>query len=328
MPDSAPLTPDDDAPAISPRRLRARALMLLALMAALLVGGVLYLLYVRGAFEPTQPLFLKCENSEGIATGMDMTFAGFPIGRVRRIRMGRDGQALVRVDVNVSTAHLLRESTVFLLETNIVGAAKLRAVTAQMDDPPLPPGSRRPLLRGDLAAELPRILAEASALMRNLEQLTASDSALAVALTDVQALTRRLSAPARGGLLGAITGDPRDAKRVSRLLESSETLVLNLDALAKNANTQVLGPKGLTGDAQAALRQVQKMLDELRASLKKIDAILGDAKNITGNVEGATTDLQDLRDEVDANLQRAETLMNSLNRRWPFASGAKELTLP
>lgn len=328
MPDSAPLTPDDDAPAISPRRLRARALMLLALMAALLVGGVLYLLYVRGAFEPTQPLFLKCENSEGIATGMDMTFAGFPIGRVRRIRMGRDGQALVRVDVNVSTAHLLRESTVFLLETNIVGAAKLRAVTAQMDDPPLPPGSRRPLLRGDLAAELPRILAEASALMRNLEQLTASDSALAVALTDVQALTRRLSAPARGGLLGAITGDPRDAKRVSRLLESSETLVLNLDALAKNANTQVLGPKGLTGDAQAALRQVQKMLDELRASLKKIDAILGDAKNITGNVEGATTDLQDLRDEVDANLQRAETLMNSLSRRWPFASGAKELTLP
>lgn len=327
MPDTS-LPPDDDAPAISPQRLRVRALMLLALMAALLVGGVLYLLYVRGAFEPTQPLFLKCENSEGITTGMDMTFSGFPIGRVRRIRMGRDGQALVRVDIKVSHAHLLRESTIFLLETNIVGAAKLRAVTSQLDDPLLPPGSRRPLLRGDLAAELPRILAEASALMNNLVQLTSGESALSKALDDVHRLTERISTPVKGGVLGAITGNPRDGQRLSRLLENADALVLNLDALAKNANTQVLGPKGLTGDAQTALRQVQKMLDELRESLKKIDAILGDAKNITGNVEGATTDLQDLRDEVDANLQRAETLMNSLSRRWPFASGAKELKLP
>ena len=31
---------------------------------------------------------------------------------------------------------------------------------------------------------------------------------------------------------------------------------------------------------------------------------------------------------IASNLQRAETLMNSLSRRWPFASGAKELTLP
>lgn len=327
MPDTS-LPPDDDAPAISPQRLRVRALMLLALMAALLVGGVLYLLYVRGAFEPTQPLFLKCENSEGITTGMDMTFSGFPIGRVRRIRMGRDGQALVRVDIKQTHAHLLRESTIFLLETNVVGAAKLRAVTSQLDDPLLPPGSRRPLLRGDLAAELPRILAEASALMNNLVQLTSGESALSQALEDVHRLTERISTPVKGGLLGAITGNPRDGQRLSRLLENADALVLNLNALAKNANTQVLGPKGLTSDAQTALRQVQKMLDELRESLKKLDAILGDAKNITGNVEGATTDLQDLRDEVDANLQRAETLMNSLSRRWPFASGKQELKLP
>ena len=322
------LLPDDTAPAISPQRVRVRALMLLALMATLLVGGVLYLLYVRGAFEPTQPLFLKCENSEGISTGMDMTFSGFPIGRVRRIRMGRDGQALVRVDINTSTAHLLRESTVFLLETNIVGAAKLRAVTSQFDDPPLPPGSRRPLLRGDLAAELPRLLAEASTLMNNLVELTSGESALSQALEDVHRLTERISTPVKGGLLGAITGNPRDGQRASRLLENADALVLNLDSLAKNANTQVLGPKGLTSDAQTALRQVQKMLDELRASLKKIDDVLGDAKAISGNARDATADLQDLRDEVDANLQRAETLMNSLSRRWPFANGAKELSLP
>ena len=327
MPDSS-LPPDDAVLAISPQRLRVRALMLLMLMAALFVGGVFYLLHVRGAFEPTQPLFLKCEDSDGISVGMEMTFAGFPIGRVRRIRMGRDGQALVRVDINQSTAHLLRESSVFLLETNIVGAAKLRAVTSQLDDPPLPAGSRRPLLRGDLAAELPRILAEASTLMNNLAQLTSSESALSSALQDIHKLTERLNAPAKGGLLGALTGDQQDAKRASRLLESSEALVRNLDTLTKNANTKVLGPKGLTSDAQTAMRQVQKMLDELRASLKKIDAILGDAKAISGNAKDASTDLQALRDEVDANLQRAETLMNSLSRRWPFASGAKELTLP
>ncbi len=334
---SPALPPDDDGSAlfISPRRLHARALALLALMAALLIGGAYYLLHIRGAFRTWQPLYLICEDSEGISVGMEMSFVGFPIGRVREIRPTRDkeGNVRARVHVNVdarAARHWLRTSSVFLLEKSIVGAARLRAITNVPDDPPLPAGSQRELLRGDLTAELPLLLAEARALLRNLEQLTAADSALAGALLDVQEITQRLAAPHQGGLLAALTGDAEDARRAAalierttRVLEGADTLLRRLGALTKNANAQVLGPKGLTRDAQTAMRQLHGLIGELRGSIKHIDAVLGDAKAISGNTRAATNDLHELREEVEANLQRAETLMNSLGRRWPFASGDK-----
>ena len=334
MSDPTTLPSSGDEPAISPQRVRLRALMLLVLMAALLAGGAYYLLHIRGAFTKWQPLYLICEDSEGISVGMEMTFVGFPIGRVREIRPTRDKDGNVRARVHVDirprvASRWLRTSSVFVLEKNIVGAARLRAITNVPDDPPLPSGSERNLLRGDLSAELPQLLAQARALLDNLVQLTSAESALSGALLDVQEITQRLAASGQGGLLATITGNEQDAERLSRLLESSETLVRHLDTLAKNANAQVLGPKGLTRDAQAAMRQLQKLLDELRGSMNKLDAVLGDAKAISGNVQGATTNLQELRDEVDANLQRAETMMNSLSRRWPFATGSdKNIRLP
>ena len=51
----------------------------------LVIGSGLYLLYARGAFESTQELVLVADDSEGVTVGMDLTFSGFPIGRVRRI---------------------------------------------------------------------------------------------------------------------------------------------------------------------------------------------------------------------------------------------------
>ena len=63
------------------------------------MGSGLYLLYARGAFEPTQTLVLTADDSEGVVVGMDMTFSGFPIGRVRRIELAEIGNARIVVDV-------------------------------------------------------------------------------------------------------------------------------------------------------------------------------------------------------------------------------------
>ena len=45
-------------------------MLLLALMAVLVVGSGLYLLYARGAFEPTQRLVLVADDSEGVVVGV------------------------------------------------------------------------------------------------------------------------------------------------------------------------------------------------------------------------------------------------------------------
>ena len=181
--------------------LELKAAMLLLFTLALIVGSGLYLLYARGAFEPTQTLVLTADDSEGVVVGMDVTFSGFPIGRVRRIELAETGNARIVVDVAQKDAHWLRESSVFTLVRGVVGGTNIRAYSGILTDPPLPAGAVRPVLRGDATAEIPQLMASARELLGNLNALTAQDAALGSSLANVQALTQRLNGP--GGALGA-----------------------------------------------------------------------------------------------------------------------------
>ena len=67
-----------------PKNLQFRVGLLLGLTIMVAAGFLLYTLYARGVFEATQRLTLIADNAEGVSIGMDLTFSGFPIGRVRR----------------------------------------------------------------------------------------------------------------------------------------------------------------------------------------------------------------------------------------------------
>ena len=87
---------DDDPPAAQPvRYLELKAALLLALLVALIGGTALYLMYARGVFEQTQRLVLLVDDSEGVRVGMDLTFSGFPIGRVRGVELSADRKSVV-----------------------------------------------------------------------------------------------------------------------------------------------------------------------------------------------------------------------------------------
>ena len=104
-----------------------RAKWLIVLTAFLLVGSIVFILYARGAFESSQRLTLITEDSEGATVGMSLTFAGFQLGRVTRIRLGEDGNAHLEVDIPQSEAHWLKTSSVFTLERNLLGGTRLKA---------------------------------------------------------------------------------------------------------------------------------------------------------------------------------------------------------
>jgi len=306
---------------------KAAALMLFTLL--LIVGSGLYLLYARGAFEPTQTLVLTADDSEGVVVGMDMTFSGFPIGRVRRIELAESGNARIIIDVPRKDAHWLRQSSVFTLVRGIVGGTNIRAYSGMLTDVPLPDGAVRPVLRGDATAEIPQLMASARELLGNLNALTAEDAALGSSLSNVRALTDRLNGPQ--GMLGVLTGNDADARKIMATLERTNTLLARLDGLATRADKQVFGGDGakdaLVPEVRAAVGQLNALLAETRTSLKKVDAVLAEAQAIGANAREATTDLGALRAEVESNLRKVETLVNEINRKWPFARDT-ELKLP
>ncbi|BEU97240.1 MCE family protein [Acidovorax sp. DW039] len=308
--------------------LEIKAALLLLLTLLLIVGSGLYLLYARGVFEPTQTVVLVAEDSEGVVVGMDMTFSGFPIGRVRRIELAETGNARIMVDVPRKDAHWLRESSVFTLVRGLVGGTNIRAYSGILTDPPLPDGAVRPVLRGDATAEIPQLMATARELLGNLTALTAQDAALGSSLAQVQALTQKLNGP--GGALGVLMGNEADARKVLTTLERTNALLARLDGLVLRADQHVFGRDGkdaLVPEVRAAVGQLNGLLTDTRASLKKVDAVLAEAQAIGANAREATTDLGALRADVEANLRKVEGLANELQRKWPFARET-EIKLP
>ena len=325
MDDSKPPTPLPGPPAPTPAHLEFKATLLLIALLLMVGAAALYLSYARGAFESTQQLVLVADDSEGVGVGMDITFAGFPVGRVRRTELAPDGNVRILVDVPVKDAHWLRTTSVFTLVRSLVGGTNIRAYSGVLTDPPLPDGAVRNVLRGDATAEVPRLLADARQLLQNLNAISAEGSPVNESLANVKAFTEKLNAPS--GAMGALLGGDAQAAKLLSALDRTNTLLARLDGLAAKADTQVFGADGLMRDARATVQQLSVMLGEARASLKRVDAVLEEARAVGENARVATTDLGALRADVETSLRNIDQLINEVNRKWPFARDT-ELKLP
>lgn len=279
---------------------------------------------------------LAADDSEGVVVGMDLTFSGLPIGRVRRIELGTDGNARILIDVPRQDARWLRSSSVFTLVRGLVGNTKLRAYSGVLADPPLPDNAERRVLAGDATGEIPKLMAAARDLVQNLNGLVAPGAALSGSLGPLQVATERLAGPR--GVLGLRLANEADADKLLRtpdranaLLARVELLAGHADTLAVQADAQIFGPQGLMPETRAAVLQMGALLGDARAKLTRVDGVLAEGQAIASTTRSATrsatTDLGALRSEVEASLRKVQQLVDELNRKWPFARDI-ELLLP
>jgi len=327
---SPALPPKDPVPHMA--SLERKALVLLTTVALTIVGFVLYVMFARGVFEQTQQLVLTSDDSEGVIVGMDMTFSGFPIGRVRRIELADNGKVRIVMEVPQKDARWLRTSSIFTLERGMVGDTRIRAFSGILTDPPLPANAERALLRGDMTAEIPRVVASVRALLENLENMTAEQSSVNTSLAHLKTVTERLTS--RYGMLTGVLGSEDNAKKLIATLDNS-------NALLKNADQRVFGKGGVVDDTQATLKSTQAtlsssqaaiaqltaLLTDTRQTLTKVDAVLGEAQAVGANARTVSADLGILRTEVEANLRKISQLTDEINRKWPFARDT-EIKLP
>jgi phospholipid/cholesterol/gamma-HCH transport system substrate-binding protein len=260
-----------------------------------------------------------------VVVGMDMTFSGFPIGRVGSIELAPDGKARILVDVPLKQAHWLRQSSVFTLVRGLVGNTNIRAYSGILTDPLLPDGAVREVLRGDASADIPRLMSAARDLVESVQTLVSNEGALGGSLANVQQLTEKLKGPT--GALGVLLGNDAEAQKLLLTLERSNTLLARLDGLTLRADTQVFGPGGVMPETRATIVQLNGLLGEARGSLRRVDAVLVEAQAVGANARVATADLGTLRAEVESSLIKVESLVNEINRKWPFARET-EVKLP
>jgi phospholipid/cholesterol/gamma-HCH transport system substrate-binding protein len=303
-----------------------RAKFLIGLTALLLVSAIVFILHARGAFESSQRLILITDDSEGATVGMSLTFAGFQLGRVTRIRLGEDGNAHIEVDIPQSEAHWLKVSSVFTLERNLLGGTRLKAYSGILEDPVLPDGAVRPLLRGDATADIPKVAGTARELLENLQALTGSNSPLVRSLEAIEVASQRLASDR--GALAVLMGNTQGADQLQEAIGDLQQLIA-----ATNEKVLGLPPSSNSGSTlesvNKTLQATEATLRKAQESLNKLDAVLDDTKAITRNARAASQDLEQLRYEVEASLRTADELMRDVQRVWPLSQDPeKGLALP
>lgn len=312
--------------------LERKAALLLALVVAVILGFLLYVMVARGLFETSQQLVLIADDSEGVIVGMDLTFSGFPIGRVRRIELAADGKVRMVIDVPLKDAGWLRTSSVFTMERGMVGDTRIRAFSGILSDPPLPANAERVVLRGDTAAELPRLVASARAILENLEAMTGAESSLNASLAHIKTTTERMTGPY--GALTGVLGSDDNARKIIQTLERTNALLAKTDqrvfgtgGVMDGTQSAIRSAKTTLDSGNEAARQLTLVLQDARNTLAKVDAVLAEAQAVGANARVASTDLVTLRAEVEASLRRIGQLTTEINRKWPFARDT-EITLP
>jgi phospholipid/cholesterol/gamma-HCH transport system substrate-binding protein len=280
-----------------PPNIELKVVLLIIVMVILMLGSLVYVMYARGVFESTQRVVLIADDSEGVIVGMDLTFSGFPIGRVRRVELSDEGNARIIIEVAREDAKWLRTSSVFTMERSMLGSTHLHVYSGVLADPPLPDGAVRAVLIGNAAAEIPQLVNTVRGLVENLQNMTKPDSSLNMSLANLQTVTQNLTGPY--GALSVALGSEAHAKKVISTLDESKT----------------------------AMIQVNTILGEVRTSLKGVDAVLVEAQAVGANARVATTDLTTLREQVEMNLRKVDHLVGEINRKWPLARDT-ELKLP
>jgi phospholipid/cholesterol/gamma-HCH transport system substrate-binding protein len=306
--------------------------LLLGLTALITLVFVGYVLHARGIFEPSHSITLTADNADGVSVGMPVTFSGFPIGQVQRMTLTDTGQVHLRIDIPEKNQRWLRTSSVFTLEKPLVGAAKIKAFSANLKDPPLPADAERELFTGDTAQEIPILVARLKGILENVEAMTQAGSSINQTLASISTLTQRMTSDY--GVMEGVLGSAENARKVvdsidraNTLLKSLNVVSLKVDSTLTKTDQRLFGQEGIMDSVQRSLNQVDGILGDARTSLKKADAILANAQAISADVKGATSDIASLRAEVDDSLSKVNHLINEVNRKWPFARNV-EIKLP
>ncbi len=315
-----------------PRNLQFRVGLLIGVTLLTALGFMAYVLYARGVFEPTQRLTLISDNVEGVSIGMDLSFSGFPIGRVHKIELADDGRARIEIVVPIREARWLRRGTIFTLERGIVGPAKIRAFTGNLQDEPLSDGAERVVLRGDTSEEIPRMVATLRAVLENAQTITANEGSLQASLGNLRVVTQRMTGP--NGALAGLLGSEDHAQKIITSIDRANALIAQMTAVSRKlegvidkTDARVYGANGLMDGTQRAVAEANAILGEVRSNLKRVEKILDDAQQVSGNAKAASTDLRALRTEVDAALRKVSSVLDEINRKWPFERNT-EIKLP
>jgi phospholipid/cholesterol/gamma-HCH transport system substrate-binding protein len=261
-----------------------------------------------------------------------VVFSGIEIGRVTTLGLNDSGGIIIHTEFLERNAKWLKENSTFTLDKPIFGGAKIRIDSPDLNAPSLPDDSTMLLLSSDISKEIPVLVERVKAILANVEHLTRKDGEINATLANVKTVTGRMTG--EYGVLEGVLGSPEKARAVTDSLDKTRALItkldglaLKMDGMAAKTDQWLFAPNGVAEHTRESLAQVRLMLNDAQSSLKKADALMSNAVEISANVKDGTQDIARLRAEIDDAVRKANSLVNEINKKWPFARDP-EVKLP
>ena len=296
-------------------------------MATLMLGAafLVYLLYARGYFEHPFRLQLAAASADGVAPGVPLVFSGIEVGSVTSLGLNDGGGIVIQLELPQRHAKWLRLDSVYTLDRPLLGSPRISIDSGNLAGDALPENSTMLLLTPDIGKEIPVLIEQVKTILANVEHLTRKDGEVNATLANMKTVTGRMTG--EYGMLEGMLGSPQKARAVTDSLDQTRALITKLDGMAGKTDRWLFAQNGVADSTRASLEQIRLMLIDAQSSLKKADALMTNAVAISADVKGSTQDLDQLRAEIDDAVRKANTLLNTVNNKWPFASDP-EVRLP
>lgn len=277
--------------------------------------AMLVLLYrITGRDTDTEPYFVRYENITGVGIGTSVTYGGYQVGQVEQITPQRDGGRTeyrlrlgIREGWEIPTDSVARIVSPGLLSENIIDIAEGQSRET------LAPGGRlrgqeqvsMMSLLNSMAFELQDLSdTRIKPLLENLNQRVESiggelDESIPRITANANALLERLSEGAAG--LQALFS-PENQDRVSSVLENSERVSRNLAELSDGFGEVRQELDRLLADSQEVVAENRGDIREAVTALRRsMDVVSSNIDNIVYHLEASSRNMNEFSRQIRQN---------------------------
>lgn len=235
---------------------KANYLFIGTLTLALLIGGIVFTLWLTGAGRaPAFDRYLVYFSGavDGLGEGSDVRYNGIKVGSVGRITLDSNNPSRVKVEINVNRGTPVREDTVAKLESQgITGVAYIQMTAGVGPSPLVDPGAEGgppviPSRTGGLAqviSTLPEVLRSSAEILDEAKKFVGPENQASVARTLANLET----------VTGALASKSEEIKQI----------IDNINTVSGSIADAARAVEGITADAKKAMDSIEQFAAALR----------------------------------------------------------------
>jgi phospholipid/cholesterol/gamma-HCH transport system substrate-binding protein len=249
----------------------SRLIWQIVITAVVMLALVGYVAKLRGTFDDKHTLQLQTASGADLFEGMQISYKGFTLGRITKLRLTPEGQVQGRVEIQADKANFFTQGSVLKISKEKIVTTELVLVRDAQQTTPLANQAAIAVVRDDLAADV----------TRRLEPL----------LEHFQQLLQQMSDPQHG--IQAVMKQSRSVMVQTNQTLDQTTRTMTLMNDTEKGLPAVLDQTRMTmGALQPTAQQATKTLVELEKSIAQTRETMASTQTLLQHIDTTVSEVE------------------------------------